>query len=64
MHKINITERTRNRSNENLPAWYKERVKVIAELIMKKKFSESFEIAPQPSAACNDISTGLEVVVK
>ena len=36
MNKINITEKIGNRSNENLPAWYKEKVKVIAEIIMKK----------------------------
>ena len=64
MHKINITERTGNYPNENLPAWYKEKVKVMAEIIMKRKFSESFEIASPPSAAHNDISAGLEVVVK
>ena len=64
MHKINITERAGNRPNENLPAWYKEKVKAITEVIMKKNFSESFEITSPPSAARNDVSTRLEVVVK
>ncbi|UCD55521.1 MAG: hypothetical protein JSV93_01610 [Candidatus Omnitrophota bacterium] len=45
MYKINLTERIGNRSNENLPTWYKEKVKVMAEIIVKKKLSETFEIA-------------------
>lgn len=42
MHKINITERIGNRSNEALPAWYKEKVKVMAEIIMKKMQPDSY----------------------
>ena len=64
MHKINITERTGSRSNEALPAWYKEKVKVMAEVIVKKKFSDSLEIASAASRPRNDVSTELEVVVK
>lgn len=44
MHKTNITERTGNRSNENLPAWYKEKVKIIAEVVMKKMQPDSYHI--------------------
>ena len=64
MHKINITEKNGNRSNEALPAWYKEKVKVMSEIIMKKHFAESFDIASSAPAGPprNDRQEILEVV--
>lgn len=36
MSSINITERVGDRHNENLASWYKERVKALSEVIMKR----------------------------
>jgi hypothetical protein len=59
MHKANISERAGNRFNENLPAWYKEKVKAMAEIIMKK-------IEPDNSSIQSTINAEVEkdVVVR
>lgn len=59
MHKANISERVSNRFNENLPAWYKEKVKAMAEIIMKK-------IEPDNSSIQSTVNTEAEknVVVR
>ncbi len=64
MHKINFTEKTSNCSNENLPAWYKEKVKVMAEIIMKKELTKRVEIASAASRPRNDAHRELEVMIK
>jgi len=59
-----IIEKVGDRSHDGYPKWYQDKVKTIAEAILKKKYSEILEAPSITSESHNDICDQKELIRK